>query len=49
MRGLVVPHGELGALGFAVLTGGEVAAAQELPGQDAGPLLMFSQDACFGV
>jgi ribosomal-protein-alanine N-acetyltransferase len=49
MRGLVVPDGELGDLGFEVLTGGEVAAAQELPGQDAEPLLMFSQDACFGV
>ena len=49
MRGLVVPDGELGDPGSGVLTGGEVAAAQELPGQDAGPLLMFSQDACSGV
>jgi hypothetical protein len=37
---LVVPDGERGDLGFEVVAGGEVAAAQEFPGQDAEPLLV---------
>ena len=36
---LAVPDGERGDPGFGVLAGGEVAAAQQLPGQDAEPLL----------
>jgi hypothetical protein len=39
VRGLVVADGEFGDPRFGVLAGGEVAAAQEFPGQDAEPLL----------
>jgi hypothetical protein len=40
MRGLVVPDGELSDPVLQVAAGGEVAAAQEFPGQDAEPLLV---------
>jgi hypothetical protein len=39
VRGLVVADGELGDPVLEVVAGGEVPAAQELPGQDAEPLL----------
>jgi hypothetical protein len=35
VRGLVVADGEVGDPGFEVVAGGEVAAAEELPGEDA--------------
>jgi transposase len=43
VRGLVVADGELGDPGLEVVAGGEVAAAQEFPGEDAEPLLNHVQ------